>query len=125
MRTYRQFRFDRNLLDRFDRINNKRAVNGSELIRKFVTEYTNKEEEKMAKELAGKLFKKSVELGGDAVPFDVVTEEGTQTWVAYKTEDGYHVELEGDGDIAMTYKEAVDVLATIMADNPTAEIKIR
>ena len=49
MKKPRQFRIDKELLERFDRVNNKLAVNGSEVVRRMIEEYVNeKEKEQIA-----------------------------------------------------------------------------
>jgi len=45
----RQFRIDKELLERFDRVNNKLAVNGSEIVRRMIEEYVNEKEKEQSK----------------------------------------------------------------------------
>jgi len=45
----RQFRIDKELLERFDRVNNKLAVNGSEVVRRMIEEYVNEKEKEQSK----------------------------------------------------------------------------
>lgn len=47
MKRVRQFRFEQSLLDRFDRINEVLAVNGSEVIRRLMEQYVTENEEKL------------------------------------------------------------------------------
>ena len=47
MKKPRQFRIDKELLERFDRVNNKLAVNGSEVVRRLIEEYTKEKEKEM------------------------------------------------------------------------------
>ena len=56
MKKPRQFRIDEELLERFDRINDQLAVNGSEVVRRLIEEYT-KEKEKEMKIMAKKMKK--------------------------------------------------------------------
>lgn len=47
MKRPRQFRFESDLLDRFDRINEFLAVNGSEVVRRLMEQYVTENEEKL------------------------------------------------------------------------------
>ena len=63
MKKPRQFRIDKELLERFDRVNNKLAVNGSEVVRRLIEEYT-KEKEK--EQIAGSLSRQDQKNKEDA-----------------------------------------------------------
>jgi len=43
----RQFRIDPDLLERFDRINEKLSINGSEVIRRLIKEYVEQKEKEL------------------------------------------------------------------------------
>lgn len=47
MKKPRQFRIDQELLDRFDRVNKTLAVNGSEVVRRLMEEYTAEKEREL------------------------------------------------------------------------------
>lgn len=47
MKTVRQFRFSRDLLGRFDRVNEAMAVNGSEIVRRLIEDYVEKKEQEL------------------------------------------------------------------------------
>lgn len=47
MKRVRQFRFEQSLLDRFDRINEFLATNGSEVIRRLMEQYVAEKEEEL------------------------------------------------------------------------------
>ena len=64
MKKPRQFRIDKELLERFDRVNNKLAVNGSEVVRRMIEEYVNeKEKEQIAGSPSRQDKKNEEELG--------------------------------------------------------------
>lgn len=45
----RQFRIDPDLLERFDRINEKLSINGSEVIRRLIREYVEQKEKELGR----------------------------------------------------------------------------
>ena len=47
MKKPRQFRIDEELLARFDRVNDNLAVNGSEVVRRLIEEYTKEKEKEL------------------------------------------------------------------------------
>lgn len=47
MKRPRQFRIEQALLDRFDRVNNAIAANGSEVVRKLIEKYVEEKEEEL------------------------------------------------------------------------------
>ena len=47
MKKPRQFRVDEELLHRFDRVNDQLAVNGSEVVRRMIEEYTKEKEKEL------------------------------------------------------------------------------
>ena len=47
MKRPRQFRFDEELLSRFDRVNDVLAVNGSEVVRRLIEDYTVEKEKEL------------------------------------------------------------------------------
>lgn len=49
----RQFRIDPDLLERFDRINEKLSINGSEVIRRLIREYVEQKEKELGRVAEG------------------------------------------------------------------------
>lgn len=47
MKVPRQFRIDKELLERFDKVNDKLAANGSEVVRRMIEDYTTKKEKEL------------------------------------------------------------------------------
>ena len=59
MKKPRQFRIDVDLLERFDKVNEKLAVNGSEVIRRMIRNYVEENERRVFGNGESRIFKGS------------------------------------------------------------------
>lgn len=78
MKKPRQFRIDKELLERFDRVNDQLAINGSEVVRRLIEEYTAEKEKEL------NIMAKVVEVIEEKVDFPNVDE----SYTVGKVDDG-------------------------------------
>ena len=113
MKRPRQFRIEQELLDRFDRVNEALAANGSEIVRRLMEEYVNEKEEELKVEVV-EIFETKENFPNDGEAYTVGKANG-KYFFAWGTEFPYADEVpsfdipEGDSGISWhkTKKQAL------------------
>lgn len=108
MKRPRQFRIDENLLERFDRVNEALAVNGSEVIRRLMEQYTSEKEEELKVEVV-EIFEMKDDFPIDGEAYTVGQAENGQYFFAWGPEYPFSEEVPGydipDGESGVQWYE--------------------